>query len=417
VGAGSTPWRRHRQRERFARATEASPTTKPSTEASPPADQPNDPELAGELAIVLMLRRSADATAPDAETRARMRDAVLARWSAHPTESEEPAAEAVRPAGSTPGRRSRRSAPARPAGRADRVTGTRGRLVIALGAALCLVLALSGMTLFLSRDALPGDPLYAVRRTVESAQLGLTSGDDGKGRKHLEYAADRLGDIQTLVARNPDPADSPVGDYLTALADFDTDAKAGTADLTDYATTHGEGVLTTLRDWATEQTHRIERFAPALPTVARARAARSVTLLAGIIQRANAVQARESCYTITSGITDELGPVPVTGPCDTPPVAGVAPRPNGTRPVVGSVLRTPAVTTVTGSTGPGIDRPAGVPPAPTTTFPVPPVYPPPIAGTAPGPVTTTPPPPGLLPLPTITLPPLVPGVPPLRLGR
>lgn len=293
--------------------------------------------------------------------------------------------------------------------------------MIALGAALCLVLALSGMTLFLSRDALPGDALYAVRRTVESAQLGLTSGDDGKGRKHLEYAADRIGDIQSLAARNPDPANSPVGDYLTAFADFDTDAKAGTADLANYATTHGDGVLSTLRTWATQQTKRIEQVEPALPTTARTRATQSVTLLASIIERAKAVEAREFCYTITSGITDELGPVPVTGPCDKPPTAGAAPGSNGTRPVVGTVVQTPTVTTLSGSTDPSGDQRAGVPATSTVTFPILSAFPPPIAGTSPGQVTATTPPRGgptlPLPLPTIKLPTLLPSVPPLRVGQ
>lgn len=403
MSSGKTPWWRHRKRERFARAVDSLPE----------AGQPYDPKVAGELAVVVMLRRGADATAPDDAARARMRAKVLGQL------AEQSPAPATRPSPvpRTPSRPPKPSGSTRP-GR-GRVTGTRGRLAIALGAAFCLVVALSGMTLLLSRHALPGDALYGVRRTVESASLGLTSGDNGKGVKHLEYAADRIGDIETLAARFPDPADSPVGDYLTAFADFDADARAGTADLTSYATDHGDGVLTTLRTWATQQADRITQVEPRLPEAASARAARSVTLIDRIIQRANAIAARDSCYTITSGGTDDLGVLPATGRCDTAPNASASnPVPS---PAAGSTAFGQAPT-VTDVPPPGGTRNA-VQPTGTTNFPIPPpVLAPPILGTAPATVEpTTTAPAGTvtipLPLPVLHLPPLLPGLPGIRIGQ
>ncbi|HKN95522.1 MAG TPA: DUF5667 domain-containing protein, partial [Pseudonocardiaceae bacterium] len=310
MSSGRAPWWRQRQRERFARAADSLPE----------ADQAPDPKLAGELAVVLMLRRIADQTGPDDAARERMRAKVFSQLAAEPTER--------RP--SPVPRSAPKSAPSRPpqpsgSTRPGRVTGPRGRLAIALGAAFCVVLALSGMTLLLARHALPGDALYGVRRTVESASLGLTSGDDGKGRKHLEFAADRIGDIESLAARYPDLADSPVGDYLTAFADFDSDARAGTADLTGYATNHGDGVLTILVTWADQQAQRIRQVEPRLPAAARAQAVASDRLLARIVRRADAIAARDDCYTITSGATDDLGVLPATGPCDQPPSGSPTP--------------------------------------------------------------------------------------------
>ncbi|HEX5404083.1 MAG TPA: DUF5667 domain-containing protein [Pseudonocardiaceae bacterium] len=294
------------------------------------------------------------------------------------------------------------------------MTGTRGRVAIAMGAVFCLVLALSGMTLLLSRHALPGDALYGVRRTVESATLGLTSGDQGKGTKHLEYAADRISDIESLAARYPDLADSPVGDYVTAFADFDADARAGTADLTSYATDHGDGVLVTLRTWAADQATRIKQVEPKLPTAARDAAARSVTLIGRIIQRANAVAARNDCFTITSGATDDLGVLPATGRCDAPPdvtASNVVPSPAAGSTAIGQIP------TVTGANPPSGTRNAVRPPG-TTAFPVPTsVLSPSILDTAPattqpaGTVTVP------LPLPVLNLPPLLPGLPGLRIGQ
>jgi hypothetical protein len=382
VASGGTPWWRQRQRERFARAVDSSPQD----------SQPYDPKLAGELAVVVMLGHTAAATAPGDAARERMRAKVLAEL-AVPQVRPSPVPRAV------------------PAPR-GRVTSTRGRLVIALGAAFCLVLALSGMTLLLSRNALPGDPLYAVRRTVESATLGLTSGGDAKGRKHLEFAADRIGDIETLAGRYPDLANSPVGDYLTAFADFDSDTHAGTVDLTGYATGNGPADLTTLGTWAGQQATRINLVAPRLPTAARTRAAQSLALLDRVAQRANALLARDSCYTITSGATDDLGVLPATGPCDQAP--GSPSRHVGdTTPQAGRSL--PAQVPAPPQTRSGGATPVtsqAVPNVAPTTFAAPPVVPPPVVGVPPvvPPVPTTPPititlP---LPLPALDIPALLP---------
>lgn len=394
VTAGPTSWwRQKRQRERFARAVDAS-----AREA-----QPYDPKLAGELAVVVMLRRSADSTAPGDAARDRMRAKVLGELAVPPP---------VRPS-PVP-----RTAPV-PAPRKGRVTGPRGRLVIALGAAFCLVLALSAMTLLLSRNALPGDPLYAVRRTVESATLGLTSGDDARGRKHLEFAANRVGDVESLAAKYPDLTNSPVGDYLTAFADFDSDATAGTADLTGYAANNGPGDLAFLQTWAAQQAGRIGGVEPKLPAAARTRAGQSVALLGRITQRANALQARDACYTVTTGATDELGVLPATGACDQQP--GVPARHTGSTQPSGAGDRLPGQTPgKPGATGsnPVPTTAAGAPVAPTT-FAVPPAVPPPVVTTPPVVPPTLPGPPTItlpIPLPGLNVPALLPGLPALRVG-
>jgi hypothetical protein len=401
VTSGRSPWWRQRQRERFARAVDASPE----------ADQASDPKLAGELAVVMMLRRSADATAPDKAARDRMRAALFEQLGA-----EEPAPPTPSPApGKRPATASRPPGPSHST-RPGRRSSARGRLAIALGAAFCVVLALSGMTLLLSRHALPGDALYGVRRTVESATLGLTSGDNGKGLKHLEFAADRIGDIESLAQRYPDARDSPVGDYLTAFADFDADARAGTTDLTSYATNHGDGVLTTLGQWAAQQAARIARADPALPPAAHTQAVLSTQLLSRIVQRAKAVAARNDCFTITSGATDDLGVVPATGPCDLRRTAEPSPAVNGTS---GSIR--PTKPGQPGITGPTSAQRAPVQPQQTQTFTTP-TEPPatgnPAGGGGSASTTTTKP--GItipLPLPSITIPPLLPGLPGVGIGQ
>ncbi|HEY2695836.1 MAG TPA: DUF5667 domain-containing protein [Pseudonocardiaceae bacterium] len=391
---------RNRQRERFARAADALAGHGKQRDQA----EPHDPRLAGAFAVLLRLSRSGDATAPEPDARERMRAKVLAELPGILTEH----ARATRPTTlSTTGK-------ATPRG-----TGTKGRLAIALGAAFCLVVALCGMTMLLSGSALPGDPLYGVRRTVESAAMSLTFGDESKGLKHLGYAADRISDVETLAARHPDTADSPAGDYLTSFADFASDAAAGSTDLTGYASSNGPDVLNQLHDWAIQQAARITSADAKLPTEAKTAAATSQTLLTRIETRATALLARTTCYTVTAGTSDDIGVLPATGPCDHAPGVETATQPvapdlthNQTPPA--DIANQPRVDSTPSTTVPQVPPPGR--PAATTT-PPPPVTSPtqptvPTTPALPGPPTITLP----LPLPGVRIPPLLPGLPAIGLG-
>jgi hypothetical protein len=420
---------RNRQRERFARAADAltgspadpaSPGTASAAGAAPAeAAEPHDPRLAGEFAVLLRLNRTAEATAPDAAARDRMRAAVLAGL---PEILADQAATATSTTLSTPSATAPAAAPAPAPARTRRSTGTRGRLAIAVGAAFCLVLALCGMTMLLSNNALPGDPLYGLRRTVESAAMSLTFGDESKGFKHLSFAADRIDDIDSLAARYPDLSDSPAGDYLTAFADFDSDASAGSVDLTGYASGNGPDVLNQLSGWAKQQAGRITAVGPKLPPQARAAGTSSRTLLTRIEARASALLARTSCYTVTSGGSDDIGVLPATGPCDHAPsdvTSAPNPAPSSADVPVSQVPPAPVPSSANPSAGTNLvpgQPTAAVPPTSIPALP-PPVTPPtdpgvPTTPVLPGPPTITLP----LPLPIGAIPPLLPGLPWLRVG-
>ncbi|MFD7653015.1 DUF5667 domain-containing protein [Actinosynnema sp. NPDC059797] len=339
---------RHRQREQFARAVDAHP-------------EPGDEAFADELAVVALLREAAVTSGPDEAAKARMRERVLG---------------AATPPTKLDSRRPR--------------SGARGRLAVALAAALCLVFSLAGMSLLLSRDALPGDALYGVKRTAESASLGLTFGEDSKGYKLLEFASARLTEVETLADRYS--GDGPLGGYLTALADFDTDAAAGSRVLTAFGSGSDRRALEDLRDWAGSQAERLTRLRPVLPQDAVTRADASLDLLAHIGERATALQSRPTC-----GGTDDLGPLPAEDEC--------APR----QP---APTTSPTAPPTASPTAPDVDTPgaptttANAPntPAPTTTVDAPPT-------SQPVPPTTTTPGGPVLPLPTLPLPSLpLPGL-------
>lgn len=224
---------------------------------------------------------------------------------------------------------------------------TRGRLVVAAAAALCLLMSLSGMSLLLSRDAVPGDALYSFKRTAESAELGLTFGDQPKALKHLEFASARVNEIEIMADQADSAGNWSAGQskFLRALDDFDSDATAGARLLTGLAFNGQRGSLTDLRGWAEQQKTRLSavRAAMSLPTSARVDT--SLALLDRIITRASTLNDRSHCVTITTGTRDDLGLMPARDACKPLPVDGtsaVAPLPDV--PVTPQPNQPPAVT-------------------------------------------------------------------------
>lgn len=330
--------------------------------------------------------------------------------------TDEPTAGDRRPTAPVSPRRQRvtasRPASARPKARPDTwrglLAGARGRLAIASLALLTLVGSLAGMSVLLARDALPGDALYGVKRTAEAASLGLTFGDEPKALKHLEFAAARVTEIEALARQYPNPADAPVGGYLTALTDFDNDALAGSRQLIALATSADGRLLDSLRDWSAQQADRLRRVDHLLPGAAHSRASASRALLDRITARSNALLARMDCDQTTSGMFDDIGALPATGPCDenpaatsTEPLPSVPATPDSSAPVTPDGPATPS------SPLPPTEPTSQAPPVPVpgTTVSVP-VPLPSLPGT---PTTTTT-------TPLVELPPVLPGLPGVSIG-
>ncbi|HEX3096021.1 MAG TPA: DUF5667 domain-containing protein, partial [Patescibacteria group bacterium] len=75
-------------------------------------------------------------------------------------------------------------------------------------APLVILLFITG-TAYASADALPGDTLYNVKRTVEDARVVLAPTADSKLQLQLEFAQKRLQELETLRANeNPKQPDA-----------------------------------------------------------------------------------------------------------------------------------------------------------------------------------------------------------------
>lgn len=275
-----------------------------------------------------------------------------------------------------------------------------------LAAAVALIIALGGIGLLLSRNALPGDPLYGVKRAGESAELGLSFGDKAKAQKHLEFAANRLDEAGSL-------AHGDTTGYQATLADFRREAATGTSMFTVQAMQAGGPSLDELRTWAAQQSAKLAALRPSVPEAATSAYTSSAELVTQIGLRAQGLLDRLNCFEITTGVPDGLGAVPATSPCQpaTDALNGNQPPLPLPAPVAPSSVSVEPVRTTTQPTATSQAQPTGkLPPASGGVAPTA-VNPPITAPTSPALPTTVPTFPPLL-----SIPPLLPGLPGVGIG-
>lgn len=151
------------------------------------------------------------------------------------------------------------------------------RVMGAMGVALFLMLG-SAASLAASRDALPGDLLYPVKRFQESAQLMGTSGAP-RGMKLLEFARFRVGEVDALLDRGVQDATV----YRDTLNDMDDLTVEGRNLILDhYQRTRETRPLRRLAAFAREQAADLAVMVDRLPPAARPVALDSLTLVDSI---------------------------------------------------------------------------------------------------------------------------------------
>jgi hypothetical protein len=385
-----------------------------------------DTDLADDLRIADLLRDVAAATpGPDAAASSRMRASVMAAITDQapptggaPTRTISAAQAPARPSHGR--RRADRRGATRPADRRPTsATGSTGparsamrRLMSTTVAGVACILALGALTVLLSRGSLPGDMLYGLKRASESAEIGLTSGQEAKGQKHLDIAALRLDEIQELIQRDaataagPRPTAAGLDDADAALvADnlraFDQQARTGSKLLLGLVNRPSGPSAGTLSSWAAQQQQTFDTFSPSLSPEGREQAASSQRLLTQLQSRAAAFEADPGC---SAGTSDELGPVPsetcrAARPGSTSPTTAPETSSSTASSTTRTTTSTEPTTTTTGTDSTrASSSPSGSTPTTTST---------------PAPVNVPVPVPGL---PKVELPPLLPGLPGLSLG-
>jgi hypothetical protein len=179
---------------------------------------------------------------------------------------------------------------------------TRGAIMVGIAAG---ALALSGMSMA-SGDAMPGDPLYGVKRSTESAQLALAGSDVDRGQTYLGFARNR-GREAAALRDDPDR-------LAEALSDMDIESAQGVRLLTAAALDrHDSTALDLIDDFVTVQRPVIENLMAGLSGPDWSRADQSRALIDQIGRRTADLRAALSCAPGNAG-SDALGPRPPACP-------------------------------------------------------------------------------------------------------
>jgi len=80
-----------------------------------------------------------------------------------------------------------------------------GSLAFRVVAAIVIIVLSSGGTVYASKDSLPGDTLYPVKRGVENARLALTFTAEGKAGVYLERVRERVDETLKVTEKEGQP--------------------------------------------------------------------------------------------------------------------------------------------------------------------------------------------------------------------
>ena len=343
-----------RRADEFARLLEGSATT-------------DDPALAPYVALAGALRAVPAGPGPSPEFRNALRQRLVAVATVQGVGEQQTAAERLRATGLT--------------------WNFQRRVAIVAGGAAAAT-AIAGVSVGASRS-LPGDAFYGLKRATESVQLALTSGQEARGKRHLEFAQTRLHEVEALVGQNSAltavlpggvdalgtmPDDAKASTIISTLQDMDSETRSGAQDLLAVAANdRSTAALQALNTFTQAQYAGLRDVLPELPTAAQPRATQSLSLLAVVAGR-SATLHREITGTGSTG-TGNGGSGQSPAPSTPTPTRTTNPTPGATgggAPTPGvapkqSVPPVPATVPTAAPTIPPLPLPTSLP----TTLPVP----------------------------------------------
>lgn len=173
----------------------------------------------------------------------------------------------------------------------------RHRRFIAASAATVLIGGTASMATA-AQSALPGEPLYPIKRGLEAAQTTLATGAGDKGRKVLSQAGSRLDEVVGLLEED---SATVAAEVPAALGDFTTQANEGAA-LLYHAFTEDEdrAAMVDLHSFAVDSTSRLTSLAPQVGHEAREQLSLAATTMGELDQEA--ASRCDSCFPDTQQV-------------------------------------------------------------------------------------------------------------------
>lgn len=145
----------------------------------------------------------------------------------------------------------------------ERTAGIRHSVRAGLATGVASAMIGSAGVAVAAQQAIPGDVLYPVKQATEDVRMWLTGGQVEAGRLHLQFARERLEEIEDGAGRLD-------GDQvIDTLGDMDDETIAGADDLLRvFEDTGATEVLDELTTFTTEQTSRLTVVMDRLPAIA-----------------------------------------------------------------------------------------------------------------------------------------------------
>jgi hypothetical protein len=137
-----------------------------------------------------------------------------------------------------------------------------GRRIRLVASTAALVLLGGGIgSAAAAQQAMPGDTLYGMKRSIENVSTNVSVGDDSRGRRDLEHAMTRLSEVRALVDDGGD-----VGTINSTLGDFSVQARKGVSRLVaSYQQDEDASSITAVTTFITSARQAIGELAPKLP--------------------------------------------------------------------------------------------------------------------------------------------------------
>ncbi|TCC37253.1 hypothetical protein E0H50_11410 [Kribbella sindirgiensis] len=216
----------------------------------------DDPELLEAVELVRRLR-TAGAVAPRPEFSAELRHRLLEQAAARAATTATPLTVHTAPDDSDD-----------PPGSEDvgaSVTDIRrrqGRRIRLVASTAALVLLGGGIgSAAAAQQAMPGDTLYGMKRSIENVATNVGVGDDSRGRRDLEHAMTRLSEVQELAGNG-----GSVGTINATLDDFSAQARKGVSRLlASYQQNGDESSITAITSFITSARQALVGATPKLP--------------------------------------------------------------------------------------------------------------------------------------------------------
>jgi hypothetical protein len=212
-----------------------------------------------------------------------------------------------------------------------------GRRIRLVASTAALVLLGGGIgSAAAAQQAMPGDTLYGMKRSIENVATNVGVGDDSRGRRDLEHAMTRLSEVRALAESGGD-----VGTINATLDDFSAQARKGVSRLVaSYQQDGDAGSITAVTGFITSARQALGELAPKLPPESLKSAVEALATIEQLAQHSTAAcpkceqpkPAKSGNQPAAPNNTNEPSPVnggPSTAP-SSKPTTGTSAKPSTT---------------------------------------------------------------------------------------